>query len=113
MLPPINPRGGALAQATSYSFLVQHIPKPNQEKEEPGSGGRQKRRRTRSISNLMRPPSVLLTKNASSPQDHALLEAAYQRNSKPDKNERIEIVSQVALGEKEVQVRWCDSFLSC
>lgn len=46
-----------------------------------------------------------LTSYVNSPQDHALLEAAYQRNSKPDKNERIEIVGQVALGEKEVQVR--------
>jgi hypothetical protein len=39
-----------------------------------------------------------------SPQDHAILEAAYQKNSKPDKVQRAQIVSQVSLGEKEVQV---------
>jgi hypothetical protein len=47
-----------------------------------------------------------LTNNvSSSPEDHAILEAAYLRNSKPDKAERTAIVSSVALGEKEVQVR--------
>jgi len=40
-----------------------------------------------------------------SPQDHAILEAAYLRNSKPDKAERSDIVKQVQLGEKEVQVQ--------
>ncbi|ERF73386.1 hypothetical protein EPUS_07220 [Endocarpon pusillum Z07020] len=39
-----------------------------------------------------------------SPEDHAVLEAAYQRNSKPDKAERTEIVNSVSLGEKEVQI---------
>lgn len=39
-----------------------------------------------------------------SPEDHAVLEAAYQRNSKPDKAERTAIVNSVSLGEKEVQV---------
>ena len=39
-----------------------------------------------------------------SPRDHAILEAAYLRNSKPDKAERALIVSEVELGEKEVQV---------
>ncbi|RVX72117.1 hypothetical protein B0A52_04715 [Exophiala mesophila] len=39
-----------------------------------------------------------------SPRDHAILEAAYLRNSKPDKAERAVIVSQVDLGEKEVQI---------
>lgn len=39
-----------------------------------------------------------------SPRDHAVLEAAYMRNSKPDKHERADIVNQVELGEKEVQV---------
>ncbi|KIW13880.1 hypothetical protein PV08_06661 [Exophiala spinifera] len=39
-----------------------------------------------------------------SPQDHAILEAAYQKNSKPDKAERAEIVSQVNMSEKEVQI---------
>ena len=40
-----------------------------------------------------------------SPEDHAILEAEYLRNSKPDKRERAAIVNRVALGEKEVQVR--------
>ena len=39
-----------------------------------------------------------------SPEDQAILEAEYRRNSKPDKKARMEIVSRVALGEKEVQV---------
>ena len=39
-----------------------------------------------------------------SPEDHAILEAEYLRNPKPDKAARIEIVNRVALGEKEVQV---------
>jgi hypothetical protein len=45
---------------------------------------------------------ILLT--AYSPEDQAILEAAYARDSKPDKAARLEIVKQVALGEKEVQV---------
>lgn len=40
-----------------------------------------------------------------SPEDHAILEAEYRRNPKPDKAARASIVSRVALGEKEVQVR--------
>lgn len=39
-----------------------------------------------------------------SPGDHSILEAEYQRNPKPDKIARIDIVNRVALGEKEVQV---------
>lgn len=84
---PFNIATPVCTQPTTHPFLVQHIPRATPENEEAASLSRQKRRRT-------------------SPQDHALLETAYQRNSKPDKNERIEIVSQVELGEKEVQVRW-------
>ena len=40
----------------------------------------------------------------SSPEDHGVLEAAYIRDPKPDKAARLELVKQVALGEKEVQV---------
>lgn len=40
-----------------------------------------------------------------SPEDHAILEAQYQINPKPDKLARTHIVSRVSLGEKEVQVR--------
>jgi len=39
-----------------------------------------------------------------SPEDHAILEAEYQLNPKPDKAARMHIVERVALGEKEVQV---------
>ncbi|KAF4276134.1 hypothetical protein CNMCM8812_005343 [Aspergillus fumigatus] len=39
-----------------------------------------------------------------SPEDHAVLEAEYQRNPKPDKAARANIVSRVSLGEKEVQI---------
>ncbi|KAF7118958.1 hypothetical protein CNMCM5793_008596 [Aspergillus hiratsukae] len=39
-----------------------------------------------------------------SPEDHAILEAEYQRNPKPDKTARANIVSRVSLGEKEVQI---------
>nr|KMM66732.1 hypothetical protein CPAG_03070 [Coccidioides posadasii RMSCC 3488] len=47
--------------------------------------GRQRRRRT-------------------SPEDYAILEAEYQRNPKPDKVTRANIVSRVSLGDKEVQI---------
>jgi hypothetical protein len=39
-----------------------------------------------------------------SPEDQTILEAAYNRDPKPDKAARLEIVEQVSLGEKEVQV---------
>ncbi|KAF3490741.1 uncharacterized protein GIQ15_00258 [Arthroderma uncinatum] len=39
-----------------------------------------------------------------SPEDHAILEAEYQLNPKPDKATRASIVSRVSLGDKEVQI---------
>jgi len=48
---------------------------------------------------------MLTQKQRHSPEDLAVLEAEYQRNPKPDKAARIEIVKRVALGEREVQVR--------
>ncbi|EED22436.1 homeobox transcription factor, putative [Talaromyces stipitatus ATCC 10500] len=39
-----------------------------------------------------------------SPEDHAILEAEYKKNPKPDKAARASIVSRVSLGEKEVQI---------
>ncbi|KAJ5493054.1 hypothetical protein N7539_001800 [Penicillium diatomitis] len=39
-----------------------------------------------------------------SPEDHAILEAEYQKNPKPDKLARTQIVNRVSLGEKEVQI---------
>ena len=39
-----------------------------------------------------------------SPEDQAILEDAYSRDSKPDKDARLALVNQVDLGEKEVQV---------
>lgn len=48
-----------------------------------------------------------------SPEDHAILEAEYQRNPKPDKTARANVVSRVSLGEKEVQVRVLALPLEC
>lgn len=42
-----------------------------------------------------------------STEDQAILEEAYKRDPKPDKAARLELVRQVALGEKEVQVGSC------
>jgi hypothetical protein len=42
-----------------------------------------------------------------SPEDQKILELEYQRNPKPDKATRLQIVERVALGEKEVQVCRC------
>ena len=39
-----------------------------------------------------------------STEDQAILEEAYKRDPKPDKVARQELVKQVALSEKEVQV---------
>ncbi|OJD16973.1 hypothetical protein AJ78_02907 [Emergomyces pasteurianus Ep9510] len=39
-----------------------------------------------------------------SPDDQKILEAEYQRNPKPDRATRAEIVNRVTLGEKEVQI---------
>ena len=39
-----------------------------------------------------------------SPEDQAILEVEYEKNCKPDKAARSEIVKRVTLGEKEVQV---------
>lgn len=46
----------------------------------------------------------MLTWIANSKEDEEILKAEYQRNPKPDKASRLDIVSRVALGEKEVQV---------
>ncbi|KAL3479167.1 hypothetical protein BJX99DRAFT_222619 [Aspergillus californicus] len=74
--------------ASSYAFLV-HSQKTLTQNLPPRVDNkllaRQKRRRT-------------------SPEDHAILEAEYQRNPKPDKAARTSIVSRVSLGEKEVQI---------
>ncbi|KAF1918356.1 hypothetical protein BDU57DRAFT_196227 [Ampelomyces quisqualis] len=39
-----------------------------------------------------------------SKEDEDILKAEYQKNSKPDKAARLEIIAKVALGEKEVQI---------
>ena len=36
--------------------------------------------------------------------DKAILEAAYQRDAKPDKKARLDIVARVSMNEKEVQL---------
>ncbi|KAJ5115413.1 hypothetical protein NUU61_001172 [Penicillium alfredii] len=76
------------SNALNYAFLV-HSQKTLTQNLPPRVDNkllaRQKRRRT-------------------SPEDHAVLEAEYQRNPKPDKVARASIVDRVSLGEKEVQI---------
>ncbi|OJD18591.1 hypothetical protein ACJ73_08707 [Blastomyces percursus] len=76
------------ATDNNYAFLVhsqksltQNLPPKVDNK----ALARQKRRRT-------------------SPDDQRILEAEYQRNPKPDRATRAEIVNRVTLGEKEVQI---------
>ncbi|EKG20838.1 Homeobox [Macrophomina phaseolina MS6] len=49
-------------------------------------------------------PLARQKRRRTSPEDQKVLEAEYQRNTKPDKAARLEIVKRVALGEKEVQI---------
>ncbi|WPH02586.1 Hypothetical protein R9X50_00545100 [Acrodontium crateriforme] len=49
-------------------------------------------------------PLARQKRKRTSAEDQAVLEAAYQRNPKPDKTARQQLVEQVALGEKEVQI---------
>ncbi|KAJ5174490.1 uncharacterized protein N7482_000367 [Penicillium canariense] len=76
------------SSALTYAFLV-HSQKTLTQNLPPRVDNkllaRQKRRRT-------------------SPEDHAILEAQYQINPKPDKLARTHIVNRVSLGEKEVQI---------
>ncbi|KAJ5736154.1 Homeodomain [Penicillium malachiteum] len=76
------------SNALNYAFLV-HSQKTLTQNLPPRVDNkllaRQKRRRT-------------------SPEDHAILEAEYQKNPKPDKVARANIVNRVSLGEKEVQI---------
>ena len=63
---------------------------------------RQRRRRTRFV--LNKSGITFKMPTAISPEDQTILEVAYSRDPKPDKAARIELVKQVSLGEKEVQV---------
>ncbi|KAJ9214409.1 transcriptional regulator family: Homeodomain [Paecilomyces variotii] len=85
---PPPPTNASESAALNYAFLV-HSQKTLTQNLPPRVDNkllaRQKRRRT-------------------SPEDHAILEAEYRRNPKPDKAARASIVSRVALGEKEVQI---------
>lgn len=49
-------------------------------------------------------PFARQKRKRTSVEDAAILAAAYQRDPKPDKAARLELVSKVALGEKEVQI---------
>ncbi|KAL5450275.1 hypothetical protein PMIN07_001275 [Paraphaeosphaeria minitans] len=49
-------------------------------------------------------PLARQKRRRTSKEDEDVLKAEYQRNPKPDKAARIEIVAKVALGEKEVQI---------
>jgi len=119
--PPANATDPS---ALNYAFLV-HSQKTLTQNLPPRVDNkllaRQKRRRTRYVNaTVIRPaivrvpcvlfprtlnPSLTCTEWVYSPEDHAILEAEYRRNPKPDKAARASIVSRVALGEKEVQVR--------
>ncbi|KAK2796000.1 hypothetical protein FQN51_009545 [Onygenales sp. PD_10] len=84
--PSTTPSGDATSN--NYAFLVhsqktltQNLPPKVDNK----ALARQKRRRT-------------------SPDDQKVLEAEYQRNPKPDRATRADIVTRVTLGEKEVQI---------
>ncbi|KAK8164797.1 hypothetical protein BKA80DRAFT_308991 [Phyllosticta citrichinensis] len=54
--------------------------------------------------NVDNKPLARQRRRRTSPEDQKILETEYQKNSKPDRNERLDIVRRVALGEKEVQV---------
>ena len=91
----------------SYAFLVQSQDSVSQSALldiDNKHNGRQKRRRTRYFLPDIKENRCLFTDCFCSPEDHAILEAEYQRNSKPDKAARNDIVNRVSLGEKEVQV---------
>jgi hypothetical protein len=61
------------------------------------------------------PTSTLhrLTTRSCSKEDEDVLKAEYLINPKPDKTARLEIVTKVALGEKEVQVQYCSTSRVC
>ncbi|KAL4884580.1 hypothetical protein BJY04DRAFT_181585 [Aspergillus karnatakaensis] len=86
--PPSTQTSVSTTASSNYAFLV-HSQKTLTQNLPPRVDNkllaRQKRRRT-------------------SPEDHAILEAEYQQNPKPDKASRTSIVSRVSLGEKEVQI---------
>ena len=95
------------SQEAEYAFLV-HSRESLSQGSSPSIDNqrlvRQKRRRTRYITTVNK--QTRDSHCSPSPQDHAYLEAAYDRNPKPDKAARQHIVKHVALGEKEVQVRF-------
>ena len=96
-----------VSRASSFTFLLQsqealnsNLP-PDVDSSQPAA--RQKRRRTRYESAVTK--SKLHAKyKVISPEDSAILETEYEKNPKPDKAARAEIVKRVALGDKEVQV---------
>lgn len=49
-------------------------------------------------------PMVRQKRKRTSPEDQAVLEAYYARDPKPDKAARLDLMKQVSMGEKEVQV---------
>jgi hypothetical protein len=50
------------------------------------------------------PPPHLADHVMHSKEDEDILKAEYLKNPKPDKAARLDIITKVALGEKEVQV---------
>ncbi|KAF4554977.1 putative homeobox protein YOX1 [Elsinoe fawcettii] len=54
--------------------------------------------------NVDNKPLARQKRRRTSPEDQLILEAEYDKNPKPDKAARMDIVRRVALGEKEVQI---------
>ena len=116
--PQTAPSTGILSSNPSsgnFAFFV-HSQESLRDNSSPSSGSqsqpRAKRKRTRQVINA--PAFYVADSNrVCSPEDHAILEAEYQRNPKPDKSARSAIVARVALGEKEVQVSivYCSPFI--
>lgn len=114
--PTADPTAAAQDAYANFAFLVHSQTSLMQDlppKVDTAMTARQKRRRTRYVCSSLThelhvavcdTPSEILLTTRDSPEDHAVLEAAYQENSKPDKSERMELVKRVTLSEKEVQV---------
>ena len=110
--PPSSVDSNATSRHSRYAFLNHSAATVNQNLPPTADDkplARQRRRRTRFVLDM----SNIITHQiptAISPEDQTILEAAYSRDPKPDKAARLELVKQVSLGEKEVQV-WCHSIL--
>lgn len=58
----------------------------------------------RRLSNTAESSAGRQTRRRTSPEDQAILEAAFKENPKPDKTARAELASRVSLGERELSI---------